>query len=50
MEYSDNYWKTSRSLWQYYRDKPVVNDNDVTVDFKEANVTDSFGSKVKITG
>ena len=24
-EYSDNYSKTSGSLWQYYRDKP--NDN-----------------------
>ena len=25
IEYSDNYAKTSRSLWQYYRDEP--NDN-----------------------
>ena len=25
IEYSDNYLKTSGSLWQYYRDKP--NDN-----------------------
>ena len=25
IEYSDNYSKTSRSLWQYYRDDP--NDN-----------------------
>ena len=25
IEYSDNYLKTSRSLWQYYRDDP--NDN-----------------------
>ena len=22
IEYSDNYSKTSRSLWQYFRDKP----------------------------
>ena len=22
IEYSDNYWKTSRGLWQYYRDEP----------------------------
>ena len=40
IEYSDNYSKTSRSLWQYYKDEP----ND--------NVTDSesFKSKIKITG
>ena len=25
IEYSDNYAKTSGSLWQYYRDKPNVN-------------------------
>ena len=40
IEYSDNYSKTSGSLWQYYKDDP----ND--------NLTDSelFKSKVKITG
>ena len=40
IEYSDNYLKTSGSLWQYYKDDP----ND--------NLTDSqsFKSKVKITG
>ena len=39
IEYSDNYFKTSGSLWQYYRDEP----ND--------NLTDceSFKSKIKIT-
>ena len=25
IEYSDNYSKTSGSLWQYYRDEPNVN-------------------------
>ena len=39
-EYSDNYSKTSGSLWQYYKDDP--NDN-------LAN-SESFKSKVKITG
>ena len=24
IEYSDNYSKTSKSLWQYYKDKPVL--------------------------
>ena len=40
IEYSDNYAKTSASLWQYYRDEP----ND--------NLADSqlFKSKIKITG
>ena len=40
IEYSDNYSKTSASLWQYYKDEP----ND--------NLTDSklSKSKLKITG
>ena len=40
IEYSDNYSKTSESLWQYYKDEP----ND-----KIAN-SESFKSKRKITG
>ena len=40
MEYSDNYSKTSGSLWQYYKDKA----NDNLAD------SESFKSKVKITG
>ena len=39
IECSDNYSKTSRSLWQYYRDEP----NDNLVD------SESFKSKIKIT-
>ena len=27
IKYSDNYSKTSGSLWQYYRDKPFIRDN-----------------------
>ena len=27
IEYSDNYSKTSGSLWQYYRDEPLLNSN-----------------------
>ena len=38
IEYSDNYSKTSVSLWQYYRDDP----ND--------NLTDSESFKIKIIG
>ena len=40
IEYSDNYSKTSGSLWQYYKDEP----NDNLAD------SESFKSKVKITG
>ena len=39
IEYNNNYSKTSRRLWQYYRDEP----NDNIAD------SESFKSKVKIT-
>ena len=41
-EYSDNYSKTSGSLWQYCKDIPAVNDAGTIVDFNGANATDSF--------
>ena len=40
IEYSDNYAKTSGSLWQYFRDEPDDNIED----------SESFKSKLKITG
>ena len=40
IEYSDNYAKTTGSLWQYFRDEP---DNDL-------EDSESFNSKIKITG
>ena len=40
IEYSNNYAKTSGSLWQYYRDEP----NDNLAD------SESFKSKIKVTG
>ena len=40
IEYSDNYLKTSGSLWQYYRDGP----NDIITG------SESFKYKIKITG
>ena len=49
IEYSDNYSKTSGSLWQYCKDIPAVDDNDAIVDFNGANATDSFNFKTKIT-
>ena len=39
IEYSDNYSKTSGSLWQYYKDDP----ND------KITQSESFKSKIKIT-
>ena len=52
IEYSDNYSKTSGSLWQYQKDISAVdNNNDNTiVNFNANNVTDSFNFKAKITG
>ena len=50
IEYSDNYAKTSGSLWQYCLDIPALNNNNAIVDFTENNLTDSFNFKVKITG
>ena len=40
IEYSDNYSKISRSLWQYYKDEPIDSFTD----------SESFKSKIKITG
>ena len=34
IEYSHNYSKTSRHLFQYYRSKLGVNDNGIIADFK----------------
>ena len=44
IEYSDNYSKTSGSLWQYCKDIPAVNNNDNIVDFDGTNATNSFNS------
>ena len=43
IEYSDNYAKTTGSLWQYFRDESV-DDDDGIEDSK------SFKSKTKTTG
>ena len=40
IEYSDNYAKTYKSLWEYHRDEP--NDNLTN--------SESFKSKIKIKG
>ena len=39
IEYSDNYSKTSGSLWQYFKDIPAVNNNGVIINFGLINLT-----------
>ena len=51
IEYSDNYAKTTGSLWQYCKDIPARNNNNnEIIIFTENNLTDSFSFKVKFTG
>ena len=49
-EYSDNYSKTSGSLWQYCKDIPAVDNGRDIVIFKGDNDTDSLNFKSKIIG
>ena len=49
-EYSNNYTKTTGSLWQYCKDIPSRNDNNEINAFTGGNTTDSFNFKVKFTG
>ena len=48
IEYSDIYSKTSGSLWQYYRDEPVLNNAGNIIDFPADNNSVSFEFKEKI--
>ena len=50
IEYSDNYAKTTRSLWQYCKDIPARDNNNLIAEFTAGNLTDSFNFKAKITG
>ena len=51
IECSDNYAKTTGSLWQYCKDIPARNNNNnAIIIFAENNLTDSFNFKVKFTG
>ena len=51
IEYSDNYAKTTGSLWQYCKDIPArdANDDDIVI-FADGNTTDSSKFKLKVTG
>ena len=50
IEYSDNYAKTSGSLWQYCKDIPARINYKQIVNSAVNNLTDSFNFKVKFTG
>ena len=51
IENSDAYLKTSRSLWQYYRDEPALDNNANTIDFPDDNNNSALLKfKQKITG
>ena len=45
IEYSDNYAKTTGSLWQYCKDIPARNNNNEIVVFTGNNLTDPFNFK-----
>ena len=50
IEYSDNYAKTTGSLWQYCKDIAARNAHDEIIVFDANNLTHSFKFKAKITG
>ena len=50
IEYSDNYAKTTGSLWQYCKDIPARDANNIIEEFAGGNTNDSFKFKAKITG
>ena len=47
---SNNYSKTSGSLWQYCKEISTVDDDGDITDFDDTNETTSFKFKTKITG
>ena len=53
IEYNDNCPKAFGILWQYCRDEPAANINKNIIkfaDFTDANLTDSFNLKLKLSG
>ena len=51
MENGIELFRTSGSLWQYYRDEPALNNNGDIIYFPENNnKSDSFKFKQQITG
>ena len=46
IDYSDNHSKTSGSLWQYFRDEPSFNDNNVLNSFPGNSTSFNFNQKI----
>ena len=42
LEYHNDYSKTSRRLWKYYRDEPALDSNSNIADFDNDDTTDPF--------
>ena len=49
IEYSDNYIKTSGSLWQYYRDEPFIGNQKDIINVPDDLDSVPFKYKQKIT-
>ena len=47
IEYSDNYSKTSETLWHYYRDEPFLT-NGAIADFPAANNNNNNNASLKL--
>ena len=50
IECSYNHWKTSKILWQSYRDVPDLDNDDAISNFTENNATESLNLKLKLIG
>ena len=50
IECSDNHLKTSKILWQLYRDVPDLDNDDAISNFTENNATELFNLKLKSIG
>ena len=48
IDYSVSYFKTSGSLWRYYRDQPPLDNSDAVTDFVDGKTGTSFKFKQKI--
>ena len=46
IEYSDNYLKTSESLWKYYRDEPYLNDDGTLANLPGNSTLFKFNQKI----
>ena len=50
IEHSNNYLKTSGSLWQYCKNEPFITDDGVVIDIPDDPDSASLKYKQKITG